>query len=56
MHETDVTCVSPGKFNGIIHYRSSVYYDELKAQLLETDKDKLEGTSLSHALSGKRCC
>jgi len=39
----------------VIHcmYRSSVYYDELKAQLLETDKDKLEGTLLSHPMSGK---
>ena len=32
--------------------RYSVYYDEVKGQLLETDKDKLEGTSLSHPSSG----
>ena len=33
-------------------YRYSVYYDEVKAQLLETDKDRLEGTSPSQPSSG----
>ena len=35
-----------------LHIRYSVYYDEIKAQLLETDKDKLEGVSLSPPSSG----
>ena len=33
--------------------RSSVCYDEAKTQLLETDKDKLDGVSMSRPACGE---
>ena len=35
-------------------YRSSIYYDDTKTQLLESDKDKLDDVSMSHPACGKR--